>query len=99
MANSPKLIAVPPLALPPRSGWCCLRCLTRRGMSMAQLSVFSVASGAATSAAGLCAAGGGARRTGTTLRALAALTTLLALGQGLEGRALGARAAHVTLVD
>src|SRR5688572_23156180 len=34
MANSPKLIAAPPLALPPRSGWCCLRCLTRRGMSM-----------------------------------------------------------------
>src|SRR3954451_7499012 len=43
MANSPKLIAVPPLALPERLGWGCLRFLTRRGMSMAQLSVFSVA--------------------------------------------------------
>src|SRR5215213_10118281 len=34
MAYSPKLIDVPPLALPDRLGWCCLRCLTRRGMSM-----------------------------------------------------------------
>src|SRR5215211_437927 len=33
MAYSPKLIDVPPLALPERLGWCCLRCLTRRGMS------------------------------------------------------------------
>src|SRR4051794_35431568 len=43
MANSPKLIAVPPLALPDRLGWCCLRCLTRRGMSTCQPSVFSAA--------------------------------------------------------
>src|SRR3954468_17889283 len=43
MANSPKLIAVPPLALPERLGWCRLRGLTRRGMSMGQLSVFAVA--------------------------------------------------------
>src|SRR5919112_3963881 len=35
MAYSPKLIAVPPLAAPDRLGWCCLRCLTRRGISMA----------------------------------------------------------------
>src|SRR5215203_4201482 len=34
MAYSPKLIDVPPLALPERLGWCCLRCLTRRGMSI-----------------------------------------------------------------
>src|SRR6478672_9107862 len=34
IANSPKLISVPPLALPDRFGWCCLRCLTRRGMSI-----------------------------------------------------------------
>src|SRR5215212_6658065 len=40
MANSPKLISVPPLALPDRLGWCCLRCLTRRGMSMASGPLF-----------------------------------------------------------
>src|SRR3954447_12032323 len=40
MANSPKLIAVPPLALPERLGWCCLRCLTRRGISMASGPLF-----------------------------------------------------------
>src|SRR3954466_11283610 len=34
IAYSPKLIAVPPLAAPDRLGWCCLRCLTRRGISM-----------------------------------------------------------------
>src|SRR3712207_7087059 len=33
MAYSPKLISVPPLARPERLGWCCLRCLTRRGIS------------------------------------------------------------------
>src|SRR5919107_3259218 len=33
MAYSPKLIWVPPLARPERLGWCCLRCLTRRGIS------------------------------------------------------------------
>src|SRR5919107_4161379 len=33
MAYSPKLIWVPPFARPERLGWCCLRCLTRRGIS------------------------------------------------------------------
>src|SRR3712207_6013363 len=51
MAYSPKLMAVPPLARPERLGWCCLRCLTRRGVSIAQLSVFSVVSVAVASAA------------------------------------------------
>src|SRR5919112_161525 len=40
MAYSPKLISVPPLALPVRLGGCCLRCLTRRGMSMASGPLF-----------------------------------------------------------
>src|SRR5918995_7033382 len=31
MPYSPKLTLVPPLAMPVRSGWCCLRCLTLRG--------------------------------------------------------------------
>src|SRR4051794_24127742 len=34
MPNSPNVTAVPPLAAPPRPGWCCLRCLTLRGMSI-----------------------------------------------------------------
>src|SRR5215475_9642213 len=35
MPYSPKLTRVAPLAAPERSGWCCLRCLTLRGTSMA----------------------------------------------------------------
>src|SRR3954453_10476970 len=34
MPKSPKATWVPPLAAPERLGWCCLRCLTRRGISM-----------------------------------------------------------------
>src|SRR3954469_18235481 len=45
MAYSPKLISVPPLARPERLGWCCLRCLTRRGMSMASGPLFRRANG------------------------------------------------------
>src|ERR1700712_237957 len=37
MPNSPNVTAVPPLAAPVRFGWCCLRCLTLRGMSMSAL--------------------------------------------------------------
>src|SRR5579875_3780161 len=33
---SPKVTWVPPLAAPWRFGWCCLRCLTRRGISMSR---------------------------------------------------------------
>src|SRR5207253_1710655 len=44
-------------------------------------------------AAGLGTTGGGAGGPGTTLRALGALATLLPLGEGLEGRTLGAGAA------
>src|SRR3569833_573827 len=32
--NSPKTTLVPPLAMPRRFGWCCLRCLTLRGISI-----------------------------------------------------------------
>src|SRR4029453_15922653 len=105
MANSPKLIDVPPFALPPRSGWCCLRCLTRRGMSMAQLSVFSVAvfSAAGASTAGVSTAGvstTGASTAGvSTLGARGPPAALLTVGERLEGRTLGARTADVTLVD
>src|SRR5919202_677576 len=105
MAKSPKLIAVPPLAAPDRLGWCCLRCLTRRGISMVSgLRVLGRGGcrgrGALGSrAAGLGATGGGAGRTRPALRALGPLTALLTLGEGLEGLPLGARAAGVALVD
>src|SRR5690349_23265081 len=32
--NSPNASSVPPLAMPSRLGWCCLRCLTLRGISI-----------------------------------------------------------------
>src|SRR5665647_3344868 len=34
MPKSPKAILVPPVAAPERPGWCCLRCLTRRGINI-----------------------------------------------------------------
>src|SRR4051794_39221185 len=34
MPYSPKVTRLPPLEAPPRLGWCCLRCLTRRGISI-----------------------------------------------------------------
>ena len=34
MPKSPKASSVPPLAAPVRLGWCCLRCLTLRGINM-----------------------------------------------------------------
>src|ERR1700730_9888295 len=36
MPYSPNVTFVPPLAIPLRRGWCCLRCLTLRGISMVQ---------------------------------------------------------------
>src|SRR5262249_37757842 len=36
MPYSPKVTRVPPLAAPVRPGWCCLRCLTLRGISTPQ---------------------------------------------------------------
>src|SRR5437762_2907203 len=50
MPYSPKLTFVPPLAAPARFGECCFRCLTLRGMSTCQPSVFSAVSGEAASA-------------------------------------------------
>src|SRR3954453_4175758 len=37
MPYSPNVTRVPPLAAPERPGWCCLRCLTRRGINMSGL--------------------------------------------------------------
>src|SRR3546814_14804607 len=60
--NSPKLRLVPPLAAPVRLGWCCLRCLTRRGINMAQASPGVVAVGAAEAASVASALGASAER-------------------------------------
>src|SRR6185312_3713378 len=57
MPYSPKLTDVPPLAMPRCLGWCCLRCLTLRGINMIQLSVLSVV-GASTTASGAASATG-----------------------------------------
>src|SRR3954453_8284 len=96
IAYSPKLIAVPPLALPPRSGWCCLRCLTRRGMSMTQLSVFSVAVASAAPGApgggGLGAGGLGNGLLGSDVTGGLRDDSLGGVG-GRAGRVLGSGAA------
>src|ERR1700722_6967767 len=55
MPFSPKLTDVPPLAIPRWRGWCCLRCLTLRGINMIQLSVLCASTAGASSGA---AAGG-----------------------------------------
>src|SRR5919107_6313517 len=66
MPKSPNASVVPPLAAPVRLGWCCLRCLTLRGINMAQASpVVSVGTAAPVVPAGVFAgspAGGGAPR-------------------------------------
>src|ERR1700733_7762661 len=59
MPYSPNVTLVPPLAAPCRSGRCCLRCLTRRGISMTQPSppVVVPAVGSALAVAGVVASG------------------------------------------
>src|SRR3954468_17426373 len=47
MPKSPNASVVPPLAAPVRLGWCCLRCLTLRGINMAQASPVVVSVGTA----------------------------------------------------
>src|SRR4051795_13207197 len=77
MPYSPKVTRVPPLAAPERFGWCCLRCLTRRGISMGQLSsvvVGSVVVGSAAVASGVTAVsvGSAAGAAGAVVAAAAA---------------------------
>src|SRR5919202_515599 len=87
MPHSPKVTAVPPLAAPERSGWCCLRCLTRRGMSIGQPSDPLLVS--RSTAVG---AGGGRPRRGGLLAGQLALRDVALVDQDLhadpaEGRA------------
>src|SRR4051794_7420328 len=64
MPNSPNVTAVPPLAAPERPGWCCLRCLTLRGMSMSALLCGAGVGGTGIGGAGIGNGvdGGGVRR-------------------------------------
>src|SRR5450759_4623623 len=101
MPNSPKASLVAPLASPLRFGWCCLRCLTRRGINMSGSCGFR--------GRGLSGDGILSPATATTLRtagaALATRTTRRTrttgggLTRGLLGGALGTRAGDVALVD
>src|SRR3954447_12152211 len=96
MPKSPKASSVPPLAAPVRLGWCCLRCLTLRGINMAQASpvVVSVGTAAPVVVAGGGGAGGRGGRRGGRLGGRVAGG---AVGAARAGRALGAGAAGRTL--
>src|SRR5690349_8040511 len=104
MPKSPKASEVPPLAVPRRLGWCCLRCLTRRGINMRS----GLLSGARCSLDGRSLGGLGARSavaaraTARTVTATGVGTTAAAGGTGaggLLGLALGTGAGDLALVD
>src|SRR6478736_6035067 len=108
MPKSPNASVVPPLAAPRRLGWCCLRCLTRRGINMRS----GLLSGARCSLGGRgrrglsSALGAGsavaARATARTLAATGVGTTTAAGGTGaggLLGLTLGTGAGDLALVD
>src|SRR6187401_1707239 len=98
MPNSPKASLVPPLAAPERPGWCCLRCLTRRGINMSGLLGAHGGRGLL-GGSGLGHGGGsvGAAGAGRTVGAVTARSTTLARRGGLLGRELAR--GHVALVD
>src|ERR687897_2228671 len=104
MPKSPKASEVPPLATPRRLGWCCLRCLTRRGINMRS----GLLSGARCGLGGRGLGGLGARSAvaaRATARAVGATGggTATATGStgagGLLGLALGTGAGDLALVD
>src|SRR6478735_1751442 len=108
MPKSPKASVVPPLAAPRRLGWCCLRCLTRRGINMrsgllsgARCSLGSRGRSGLSGALGARSAVA-ARATARTLAATGVRTTAAAGGTGagsLLGLALGTGAGDLALVD
>src|SRR5215213_2882740 len=92
MPKSPKASLVPPLAAPVRLGWCCLRCLVLRGISMTS----ALLSGGLGSARGRCRSLGGRGRRGGAGRSLgrrglgptlAAVGAVATLGATATGRA------------
>src|SRR6476660_9678744 len=84
MPHSPKETFVPPFAAPERPGWCCLRCLTRRGINMSGL--LSLSAGSGSRGLGL---GGGCCGSGLGGGALRTLATS-------AGRTVGAVATRAT---
>src|SRR4051812_46866161 len=89
MPKSPKASFVPPFAAPVRFGWCCLRCLTLRGINMS--SALPVGSGR-------CGFGSGGRGSGLGGRSLGTVRTRRTLGATTRTtrRAVGAGAATAT---
>src|SRR6478752_555516 len=108
MPKSPNASVVPPLAAPRRLGWCCLRCLTRRGINMrsgllsgARCGLGSRSRRSLGGALGARSAVA-ARATARTLAATGVGTTAAAGGTGagsLLGLALGTGAGDLALVD
>src|SRR5580700_8705599 len=102
MPYSPKDTLVPPVALPCRSGRCCLRCATLRGMSISLALPARAGRGldrgggprGGLVGAGALAAAAAAGRRPVPVPALAAGPE-----RGLEGLALGPGGRRVTLVD
>src|SRR3954452_20468864 len=113
MPKSPKARRVPPLAAPRRVGWCCLRCLIRRGINMSSALRSGSLGGRSNRSLGGRSRGSGlggtavAVRTGrarATAGPLAAPSrTATATGNAGAGRglclALGAGAGDLALVD
>src|SRR3954471_327524 len=113
MPKSPKARRVPPLAAPRRGGWCCLRCLIRRGINMSSALRSGSLGGRSNGSLGGRSRGSGlggtavAVRTGrarATAGPLAAPSrTATATGNAGAGRglclALGAGAGDLALVD
>src|SRR6478672_2990625 len=103
MPKSPNASDVPPLAAPVRLGWCCLRCLTRRGINMRSGLLSGARSGLGRSlgrlgARGAVAARATARAVGATGGGTATATGGTGAG-GLLGLALGTGAGDLALVD
>src|SRR6476661_801448 len=115
MPYSPKLTDVPPLAMPRCLGWCCLRCLTLRGINMTQLSVFSVGASAlapaaasvpvaASATAGASSGGAGASSAPDAARPASVLVAVvpdapLRRGRVPDGRSRRGRSAPAGTVD
>src|SRR5690242_8244465 len=111
---SPNASSVPPLAMPRRLGWCCLRCLTLRGISMGSGLRSSVVRGGSlgrslvhrgrslgagtTTTATALATGGTLAPTGTLARATRTRRTVAGLGGGVVGTDLS-DVLDVALVD
>src|SRR6476469_2816448 len=103
MPKSPNASDVPPLAAPVRLGWCCLRCLTRRGINMRSGLLSGARSGLGWSLGRLgagraVAAGAAAGAVGATRGGATAATGGPGAG-GLLGLALGTGAGDLALVD